>query len=79
MHENPAIAELAADVEALLVRKVGARLECYIVPIDACYELVGVLRREWRGFQGGDEAWRAVGEFFARVRTLSGAPEVAGA
>ena len=27
--------------------------ECFIVPIDACYELVGHLRRLWRGFDGG--------------------------
>ncbi len=30
--------------------------ECYIVPIDACYELVGHLRLLWRGFDGGSEA-----------------------
>lgn len=29
-------------------------MEGYIVPIDACYELVGHLRRLWRGFGGGD-------------------------
>jgi hypothetical protein len=78
----PRLASMTEDVEALLVRPPdrgpgradGARssghdgIECYIVPIDACYELVGRLRRSWRGFQGGDEAWRDVNDFFARVQ-----------
>jgi hypothetical protein len=69
---QPALATLLPDVEALLVRRRDAGAECYVVPIDACYELVGRLRREWRGFQGGPEAWRSVDAFFARVRSRSG-------
>ncbi|HEY1653236.1 MAG TPA: DUF5947 family protein [Acidimicrobiales bacterium] len=42
--------------------------ECYIVPIDACYELVGHLRLLWRGFDGGSEANRKLDDFFADVR-----------
>ena len=30
-----------------------AGLDCHLVPIDACYELVGRLRSLWRGFDGG--------------------------
>ena len=30
----------------------------FLVPIDACYELVGQMRRLWRGFDGGREAQR---------------------
>ncbi len=43
---NPALADLEPDVEAFLVRadrSVGGA-ECFVVPIDACYELVGRLR-----------------------------------
>ena len=47
-----------------------------IVPIDACYELVGRIRRSWRGFQGGDEAWREIDGFFARVIDRARASEV---
>ena len=43
------------------------RAECYIVPIDACYELVGHLRMLWRGFDGGTEANRKLDGFFAGV------------
>jgi hypothetical protein len=41
--------------------------ECYLVPIDACYDLVGRLRRLWRGFDGGSEARQALDEFFEEV------------
>ena len=53
------LATLEPDVEAFLVRvSTGRRTEgeCYLVPIDACYELVGQLRTLWRGFDGGQEA-----------------------
>ena len=58
---------LAPDVEALLVRGRARRsgFECFLVPIDACYELTGVVRRRWRGFDGGEEAWRDIDAFFA--------------
>ena len=39
--------------------------ECFLVPIDACYELVGQLRRLWRGFDGGSEARDALDAFFS--------------
>jgi hypothetical protein len=70
---NPLLTTLATDVEALLVRNVQRRgdFECYIVPIDACYELVGRIRRRWKGFDGGDEAWQEIDAFFAEVRGRS--------
>jgi len=49
------------------VRVRGTRIEAYLVPIDACYELVGQLRRLWRGFDGGREVRVALDEFFAGV------------
>lgn len=61
---------LQPDVQAVLVRARPDRssTECFIVPIDACYELVGQLRRLWRGFDGGTEARHAIDAFFDRVR-----------
>ena len=41
--------------------------DVYLVPIDACYELVGRLRMLWRGFDGGQEAREFVDEFFAGI------------
>jgi hypothetical protein len=63
--DHPALATLRPDVEALLVRRGAAG---YLVPIDACYELIGRLRSVWRGFDGGQEAHRAVDAFFERLR-----------
>ena len=68
---NPQLETMQPDVEAFLVRVKagpdGDRAECYIVPIDACYELVGHLRMLWRGFDGGTEANRKLDEFFADI------------
>jgi len=68
---NPTLATLLPDVEALLLRtdpRGDGTAECYLVPIDACYELVGHLRTLWRGFDGGREANDALEEFFDGVR-----------
>ena len=71
---NPSLATLRPDVEAFLVRSAERRSgdappECYLVPVDVCYELVGELRRLWKGFDGGAEAHAALDAFFDRVRT----------
>lgn len=68
---NPVLAGLTPDVEALLVYKRPEGFESYVVPIDVCYELVGIVRRHWKGFQGGEEAWRAIEGFFAGLRSRS--------
>jgi Family of unknown function (DUF5947) len=70
---NPDLGTLQPDVEAFLVRSAdrqsgAAQAECYLVPIDVCYELVGQLRRLWKGFDGGTEAHAALDAFFDRVR-----------
>ena len=71
---NPQLSLLRPDVEALLIRgEDRGRNEfcCYIVPIDACYELVGRLRQLWRGFDGGSEVHQAIDDFFAAVAARS--------
>lgn len=66
----PELTDLAVDTEALLVNRTdGADLEGFLVPIDACYHLVGLLRTRWHGFTGGPAAQQAVGEFLAELRT----------
>jgi hypothetical protein len=66
----PEVAAMVPDVEALLMHseRGDAGPECYLVPIDACYELVGRLRTTWRGFDGGVDARNQLTAFFARVR-----------
>jgi hypothetical protein len=71
---NPALETMESDVEAFLVRAPsrGGGAECYLLPIDACYELVGQLRRLWRGFDGGSQAHDELDAFFQRVRRRAG-------
>jgi len=68
---NPQLGTLQPDVEAFLLRSRPNRssTECYIVPIDACYELVGHLRQLWRGFDGGKEANAKLDGFFDDVQS----------
>jgi Family of unknown function (DUF5947) len=68
---NPDLSTLVPDVEAFLVRYVRGDVEpqCFLVPIDVCYELVGTLRQTWRGFDGGTDAHRELDAFFDRVRS----------
>lgn len=65
------LTDLADDVEALLVNRLDDGFEAFSVPIDVCYELVGLVRTTWRGFDGGTEAHEAIDGFFARLRERS--------
>jgi hypothetical protein len=72
MAANPAFADATPDVEAvLLFRGRGRGFEAFLVPITACYELVGRVRMHWRGFDGGTEAWEQIDAFFQRLRDAS--------
>ncbi|MGI8332332.1 DUF5947 family protein [Actinomadura scrupuli] len=71
---NPAVPDPEPDVEALLLRRREGRVDCHLVPIDACYDLVGRVRTHWRGFAGGAEAWQEIEDFFARLRERSRTP-----
>ncbi len=68
--------EMEPDVEALLVNRVAsarnyASAEYYIVPIDECYKLVGLIRAYWHGLSGGTEVWEAIGKFFTELKERS--------
>jgi hypothetical protein len=74
LSENPQLGAMRPDVEALLVRTPGrgsGEVTCHLVPIDACYELVGRLRSIWRGFDGGQDARAMIEAFFAKVAARS--------
>jgi hypothetical protein len=69
--DNPRFADIEPDVEALLVNRTDTGFACYLVPIDACYELVGLIRLRWRGFDGGSEAKEEIDTFFRQLRERS--------
>ncbi|GAC1428217.1 MAG: DUF5947 family protein [Terriglobales bacterium] len=73
---NPVLNAMESDVEALLVNRVGrvrgfAEPEYYVLPIDECYKLVGLIRANWRGLSGGTEVWQHIGHFFEALRQRS--------
>ncbi|HEV2770592.1 MAG TPA: DUF5947 family protein [Solirubrobacteraceae bacterium] len=64
---NPVLAELEPDVEALLVNRARGAREHYLVGVDECYALVGLIRTSWKGLSGGDEVWQEIDGFFDRL------------
>lgn len=66
--QHPVLGVIEPDVEALLVRIGRDKTECFVAPLDLCYELAGVLRQTWRGFDGGREAHDRIDDFFETLR-----------
>ena len=66
---NPVLDELEPEVEALIVNRLVDPHAFAIVPIDRCYELVGLIKATWEGISGGDAVEAAVEAFFARLRS----------
>lgn len=70
---NPALKGMESDVEALLVNRLGysrghSAPEYYLLPIDECYKLVGLIRMHWKGLSGGTEVWQELGQFFSNLK-----------
>jgi Family of unknown function (DUF5947) len=71
---HPLVRAAEPDVEAILISRSppGADgVECFLVPVDACYELAGRMRLQWRGFDGGAEARQSIAGFLDGVRARS--------
>ena len=69
--ENPMLADLEADAEALVVNRMADPTQHAIVPIDLAYELVGVVKASWEGISGGAATEAAVAGYFAGLRDRS--------
>ena len=68
---HPLLAEPVADVEAVYVTRTDRGLEAFLVPIDACYALVGEIRLGWRGLDGGEAVRRTLAGFVDDLRARS--------
>jgi hypothetical protein len=64
---NPVLGELVPDVEALLVNRARGARDHWLVPIDECFSLVGLIRTSWRGLTGGREVWDRLARFFEQL------------
>lgn len=71
--DNAGLAEIEPDVEAVLLRRLGPQeFSCHVVPVDRCYELVGLVRSRWAGLSGGNEVWATVADFFTGLAARRG-------
>jgi hypothetical protein len=68
---NATLRSMEPDVEALLVNRARGVSEHFLVPIDECYRLVGLIRMHWRGLSGGREVWREIEGYFDGLRARS--------
>lgn len=71
VRQNPPLREMQPDVEALLVNRAHGARDYYLAPIDKCFELVGLIRMNWRGFTGGEEVWKEIAKFFETLRATA--------
>ena len=60
------MSKAAGQPFGLLARLSAA--EYYLLPIDECYKLVGLIRMHWKGLSGGTDVWRELGEFFSSLK-----------
>jgi hypothetical protein len=65
---NPALADMQADVEALLLSRARGARDAWIVSIEDCYRLAARVRESWRGFSGGEQVWIEIAGFFTELR-----------
>ena len=68
---------MEAEVEALLVNRLGAGRgfpmnQYFLLPVDQCFKLVGLVRMHWRGLSGGQELWQALEQYFAALKERAG-------
>ena len=53
------------------VRRGSAGIACFLVPIDQCFRLVGIIRMQWKGFTGGNAVWEEIDRFFADLARVA--------
>ena len=69
--QNLPLQTMEPNVEAFLVNRVGSNPEYFLVPIDECFRLVGLIRMHWKGLSGGTEVWKQIEQFFSGLRSRS--------
>lgn len=62
--QSTTICGMESDVEAVLINYVRGRSDCFLVSIDECYKLVGLIRTNWSGISGGNKVWDVIAQFF---------------
>ena len=65
---HPLLTAAEPDVEAILFRRTERGVDCFLVPIDVCYRLVGTVRLYWTGLDGGHQVHEHIDELFEEIR-----------
>lgn len=73
---HPVARTMEPETEALLVNRLAAQHLSFLVPIDECYRLVGLIRRSWHGLSGGPEVWMVVARFFGELQQRAAGAQV---
>ena len=66
--DNPALQNMKPDTEALLINRLNRMTEYFLLPVDHCYRLVGLMRSRWQGLSGGPEAQKEIERFFSQLK-----------
>jgi len=69
--QNPILDTLLPDLEALLVNRLQNEGLYFIVPVDSCYRLIGMIRLAWQGLFGGKEVSDIINRFFEELKSKS--------
>jgi hypothetical protein len=64
---DPILATLLPDTEAILMRRHEGATTVFLIPVDCAYELVGLIRTGWRGFDGGVDVKAKIEAYFKRI------------
>ena len=65
---HPALPAIEPEIEAVVLSRLDGADGAYLVSIDLCYRLAGILRARWRGIAGGEDARAALASFFAELQ-----------
>lgn len=65
-------AGMQPEVQALLVSRIAGDEAAFVVPIDECYRLTGLIRMKWHGLSGGADVRIAIRDFFAEMHMRAG-------
>jgi hypothetical protein len=69
--EYPLLRALVPDVQGVFAHRTDQGIEAFLVPIDACYALVGAVRLRWSGLDGGAEVREALASYLDDLRQRS--------
>lgn len=68
---NPILNDLTPDLEAFLINRLEDSNQYFIVPVDICYKLIGMIRIAWKGIFGGTEVNKVINNFFKELNERS--------